>query len=207
MQTEPLKPKHEQLLRNLNAQLLDFYAQFRAIHIDQLEQKWITISMIVIGLFVGIIVIDAFFHGVNPPSKVETVDSASLHLNKEFAEDNLGVKVDAKGHVTVRMVAGRYSFFPKHIDVPAETPLTFRWVSMDVLHGVHIPMTNMSTMIVPGYVAEITTTFPKPGEYPVLCNEYCGLGHNHMWSNISVIAKENWTAPVKSPAKGGSNNE
>ncbi len=207
MQTEPLKPKYEQLLRDFYAQLRDFYTQLRAVHIDQLERKWITISMIVIGLFVGIIVIDAFLHGVNPPSKVETVDSASLHLNKEFAEDNLGVSVDTKGNVTVRMVAGRYSFFPKHIDVPAETPLTLRWVSMDVLHGVHIPMTNMSTMIVPGYVAEITTTFPKPGEYPVLCNEYCGLGHNHMWSNISVIAKEDWKAPVKSPAKGGSNNE
>ncbi|MFZ2171975.1 MAG: cytochrome C oxidase subunit II [Methylococcaceae bacterium] len=177
------------------------------MHIDQLERKWITISMIVIGLFVSIIVIDAFFHGVNPPSKVETVDSASLHLNKEFAEDNLGVQVDDKGNITVKMVAGRYSFFPKHIDVPAETPLTFRWVSMDVLHGVHIPMTNMSTMIVPGYVAEITTSFPKPGEYPVLCNEYCGLGHNHMWSNISVIAKEDWGTQVKSPVKGGSNNE
>ena len=108
MQTEPLKPKYEQLLR-------DFYAQLRAIHIDQLERKWITISLIVIGLFVGIITIDAFFHGVNPPSKVETVDSASLHLNKEFAEDNLGVQVDDKGNIIVRMVAGRYSFFPKHI--------------------------------------------------------------------------------------------
>jgi len=193
MQTEPLKPKGEQLLR-------DFVAQLRAIHIDQLERKWITISLLVIGLFVGIITIDAFFHGVNPPSKVETVDSASLHLNKEFAEDNLGVQVDEKGNVIVRMIAGRYSFFPKHISVPAETPLTLRWVSMDVLHGVHIPMTNMSTMIVPGYVAEITTTFPKPGEYPVLCNEYCGLGHNHMWSNISVIAKEDWKAPALSTA-------
>jgi cytochrome c oxidase subunit 2 len=200
MQIEPLKLKYEQLLR-------DFYVQLRAIHIDQLERKWITISMLVIGLFVGIITIDAFFHGVNPPSKVETVDSASLHLNKEFAEDNLGVQLDEKGNIIVRMVAGRYSFFPKLISVPAETPITLRWVSMDVLHGVHIPMTNMSTMIVPGYVAEITTTFPKPGEYPVLCNEYCGLGHNHMWSNISVIAKEVWIAPAKSPAKGGSNNE
>ncbi|MDD2659290.1 MAG: cupredoxin domain-containing protein [Methylococcales bacterium] len=200
MQIEPLKQKCEQLFR-------DFYTEFRGIHIDQLERKWITISMVVIGLFVGIITIDAFFHGVNPPSKVETIDSASLHLSKEFAEDNLGVQVDDKDNVTVRMVAGRYSFFPKHITVPAETPITLRWVSMDVLHGVHIPMTNMSTMIVPGYVAEITTTFPKPGEYPVLCNEYCGLGHNHMWSNISVIAKEDWAAPVKLPAKGGLNHE
>ncbi|MCX7098699.1 MAG: cytochrome C oxidase subunit II [Methylococcales bacterium] len=200
MQTEPTKPTYEQCVRN-------FFAQLQAIHVDHLEQRWITISLLVIGLFVGIMTLDALFDGINPPSKVETIDSAKLHLSKEFAEDNLGVQVDDKGNVVVRMVAGRYSFFPKHIDVPAETPITLRWVSSDVLHGVHIPMTNMSTMIVPGYVAEITTTFPKPGEYPVLCNEYCGLGHNHMWSNISVIAKEDWKAPVKSAVKGGSNNE
>lgn len=173
----------------------DFYRQFQSVHVDHLERKWINITILTVGLLVFIITIDAFFHGVNPPSKVETIDSARLHLSKEFTENNLGVQLDDKGAIVIRMVAGRYSFFPKHISVPAETKLTFRWVSMDVLHGVHIPMTNMSTMIVPGYVAEITTTFPKPGEYPVLCNEYCGLGHNHMWSNISVISKEDWAAP------------
>jgi cytochrome c oxidase subunit 2 len=186
--------------------LQDFCAQFRTVHVDPLEQKWIKIVLLIIALLVGIIAIDAFFHGINPPSKVETIDSARLHLSKEFAESNLGVQLDDKGTIVVRMVAGRYSFFPKHISVPAETKLTFRWVSMDVLHGVHIPMTNMSTMIVPGYVAEITTSFPKPGEYPVLCNEYCGLGHNHMWSNISVIAKEDWKAPANIIANKDANN-
>lgn len=200
MQTKTIKSKYEKLLH-------DVCEQMRRIHVDPLERKWITISMLAIGLMVTIITLDALWDGINPPSKVETIDSASLHLSQEFAEDNLGVQVDDKGNITVRMVAGRYSFFPKHIDVPAETKLTFRWVSMDVLHGVHIPMTNMSTMIVPGYVAEVTTTIPKPGEYPMLCNEYCGLGHNHMWSNISVIAKEDWKAPVKKIAKGGPAHE
>ena len=195
MQIESSKSAFKHLLKEV-------LAQINTTHIDQLERKWITISLLVIALMVGIITLDALLHGINPPSKVETIDSASLHLSKEFAEDNLGVKVEANGDIVIRMVAGRYSFFPKHIDVPAETKLTFRWVSTDVLHGVHIPMTNMSTMIVPGYVAQITTTFPKPGEYPLLCNEYCGLGHNHMWSNISVIAKEDWQAPVSTPAKG-----
>jgi cytochrome c oxidase subunit II len=196
MQIDAILQKCHDLVGKCVDFIQDFYHQFQSVHVDHLERKWINITILTIGLLVSIIVMDAFFHGVNPPSKVETIDSARLHLSKEFAENNLGVQVDDKGAIVIRMVAGRYSFFPKHISVPAETKLTFRWVSMDVLHGVHIPMTNMSTMIVPGYVAEITTTFPKPGEYPVLCNEYCGLGHNHMWSNISVIAKEDWAAPA-----------
>jgi len=198
MQTEPTKSEQS----GLAAWATSLAAQLKAIHIDQLEGRWITISLSVIGLLVAIIVFDALMHGINPPSKVETIDSAKLHLSEEFGEQNLGVQVQADGGIVIRMVAGRYSFFPKHIDVPAETKLTFRWVSMDVLHGVHIPMTNMSTMIVPGYVAQITTSFPQPGEYPLLCNEYCGLGHNHMWSNISVVAKEDWQAPKTVSAQG-----
>ncbi len=164
------------------------------MHIDALEKKWAQIALAMCALFISIIMIEALFHNVNAPSNVETVDSASLHLSREFAEDNLGVQADKDGNIIVRMVAGRYSFFPKEISVPAETKLTFRWVSIDVLHGVHIPMTNMSTMIVPGFVAQIETSFPKPGDYPVLCNEYCGLGHDHMWSKIQVLDKEHWTA-------------
>jgi cytochrome c oxidase subunit II len=207
MQINVLVQKCQDLLGQFVDLIQDFVAQMRTVHVDHLERKWINIALLIIGLMVAVITIDAFLHNINPPSKVETIDSARLHLSKEFAESNLGVQLDDKGAIVVRMVAGRYSFFPKHISVPAETKLTFRWVSMDVLHGVHIPMTNMSTMIVPGYVAEITTSFPKPGEYPVLCNEYCGLGHNHMWSNISVISKEDWKAPTDILASKEPNHE
>ena len=200
MEIEAVKQKFQQ-------QFKESLLQLRAIHIDPLERKWVTITLVMVAFFVSIIMIDALVHNIHAPSNVETIDSARLHLSQEFAEENLGVHVDDQGRITVRMVAARYSFFPKHIDVPAETPMTFRWVSLDVLHGVHIPMTNMSTMIVPGYVAEVTTSFPKPGEYPLLCNEYCGLGHNHMWSNISVVSKEDWTVPAKSPVEGEPENE
>ncbi|MEE9355823.1 MAG: cytochrome C oxidase subunit II [Methylococcaceae bacterium] len=169
------------------------------MHIDPLEKKWVYVSLGMAGLFVSIILIDSLFHGINVPSNVETIDSARLHLSKEFAEDNLGVQVDENDDVTVRMVAGRYGFFPKKIKIPAETKIKFRWASIDVLHGVHMPMTNLNTMIVPGYVSEVTTYFPKPGEYPMLCNEYCGMGHDHMWSNVSVEAKENWLPPKTTP--------
>jgi cytochrome c oxidase subunit 2 len=84
------------------------------------------------------------------------------------------------------MVAARYGFYPQRIEVPANTPVTFRIASADVLHGVHGPFTNMSTMVVPGYVSQVKTLFPKPGEYPLFCNEYCGLGHDHMWARLIV---------------------
>jgi cytochrome c oxidase subunit 2 len=153
---------------------------------DALERKWIWLSLlmaVVAGVLLGFY---AVANNIHPPSNVETIDSSRLHLTEEFAEDNIGVKTNPDGTVTVIMVAARYGFYPPRIEVPADTPVTFRIASADVLHGVHVPYTNMTTMIVPGYVSEVTTSFPKTGEYSLLCNEYCGLGHDSMWSRLVV---------------------
>jgi len=164
--------------------------------IENLEKKWLYVATIMVGFFVIVMGIGALVLNVNPPSHWETIDSASLHLSSEFAEDKLGIQPMAlpDGTIQVKLVAARYGFYPREIVVPAEQKIQFRMATLDVLHGAHIPMTNMSTMIVPGHVSEVTTVFPKPGEYPLLCNEYCGMGHDHMWSKVTVLSQDEWAA-------------
>ncbi len=164
------------------------------LHVDALEKRWIFVALGLIGVFVAVILYTAFAKHVHPPGEMETIDSARLHLSDEFAEDKLGVKTQPDGSVKVTLVAARYGFYPREIRIPAGQPITFRVASADVLHGIHMPMTNMATMVVPGYVSTVTTTFPKPGEYPMLCNEYCGMGHDHMWSKVTVVSRERWQA-------------
>lgn len=159
------------------------------MHMDPLERRWITLSVVLMLAITGVLIGYAIAANRHPPSNVETIDSNRLHLTEEFAEQNLGVTQNADGTIRVTMVAARYGFYPQQIEVPASTPVTFRIASADVLHGVHVPLTNMSTMIVPGYVAQVTTAFEKPGDYPLLCNEYCGLGHDHMWARLAVTPK------------------
>ena len=161
----------------------------RAICDDPLERRWVWISLLMavaIGVVLGLYAVGS---NINPPSNVEPIDSSRLHLSEEFAEDNLGVKDNGDGTLTVTMVAARYGFFPPEIEVPTDTPVKFRMASADVLHGVHVPFTNAATMIVPGYVSEFTTSFPNAGKYAFLCNEYCGLGHDSMWSRLTVVEK------------------
>ena len=166
------------------------------IEIENLEKKWLYVATIMVGFFVIVMGIGALVLNVNPPSHWETIDSASLHLSSEFAEDKLGVQPMAlpDGTIQVQLVAARYGFYPREIVVPADQKIQFRMATLDVLHGAHIPMTNMSTMVVPGHVSEVTTIFPKPGEYPLLCNEYCGMGHDHMWSKVTVLSQDEWAA-------------
>ncbi len=170
--------------------------------IENLEKKWLYVATIMVAFFVIVMGIGALVLNVNPPSHWETIDSASLHLSSEFAEDKLGIQPMAlpDGTIQVKLVAARYGFYPREIVVPADQKIQFRMATLDVLHGAHIPMTNMSTMIVPGHVSEVTTVFPKPGEYPLLCNEYCGMGHDHMWSKVTVLSQDEW-ATLKTGGK------
>ena len=161
----------------------------RAICDDDLERRWIWISLIMAFVMGGLLGLYAVASNIYPPSNVETIDSTRLHLTEEFAEDNLGVKENADGSLTVTMVAARYGFYPSIIEVPADTPVKFRVASADVLHGFHVPFTNAATMVVPGYISEVNTSFPRTGEYSFLCNEYCGLGHDSMWSRLVVVPK------------------
>jgi cytochrome c oxidase subunit 2 len=158
-----------------------------AICEDPLERRWVWISLGIAGVMAVILGLYALTANLHPPSNVETIDSSRLHLSEEFAESNLGAKLNSDGTITVTMVAARYGFYPQTIEVPVNTQVKFRIASADVLHGVHVPNTNAATMIVPGYVSEITTTFPNTGKYAFLCNEYCGLGHDAMWSRLYVV--------------------
>lgn len=160
------------------------------MQIDTYEKRWAYLGIVVTLAMVGVLGFYAVERNIHPPSNVETIDSARLHLNGEFAEENLGVRDNGDGSLTVTVVAARYGFYPRRIEIPVDTPVTFRMASFDVLHGVHVPGTNVATMIVPGYVSEVHTEVRRTGEYPMFCNEFCGLGHDQMWSRLIVVDRK-----------------
>jgi cytochrome c oxidase subunit 2 len=79
---------------------------------------------------------------------------------------------------------------PNCVKVPAGTPVKFRVTSADVIHGFILGDTNVNTMVVPGFVSEVRTSFAIPGDYRMPCHEYCGLGHQGMWARVVVVLKE-----------------
>lgn len=154
------------------------------------ERRW----AVVVGIIMGVIVLLMIFAGVHwlsmPPSRVETVNVRTLHLQGEFVEGNLGTAVDGDGKVTVRLVAQQYSFEPQCLVVPQGVPVTFRGTSADAIHGFIVGTTNANTMLIPGFVATFTTTFPRTGEQLMPCHEYCGIGHEAMWARVQVLPRE-----------------
>jgi cytochrome c oxidase subunit II len=158
--------------------------------ITRTENRWVAIMLAMLALMMAVIVVTGVTDALHPPSNVETIDPTTLHLNGEFAESNLGTAAEPDGSVTVRIVAEQYAFVPDCSKVPVDTPVKFRLTSADVIHGFLLPATNVNTMVVPGFIAEVRTSFNRPGVYNMPCHEFCGSGHHGMWARVRVVPKE-----------------
>ncbi|MGO9787673.1 MAG: hypothetical protein ACLPL5_12820 [Stellaceae bacterium] len=158
----------------------------------KMELRWATIAGAAVAVIAGVIVLSSFAMAIHPPSHVETIDPATLGQSGEFAEANLGARVNPDGSVTVRMIAAQYAFVPRCIPVPQGRPVTFRITSPDVIHGFIVAGTNANTMVLPGYVSEVRTVFQEAGDRLMPCDEFCGLGHGAMWSLVRVLPQSEW---------------
>jgi cytochrome c oxidase subunit 2 len=58
--------------------------------------------------------------------------------------------------------------------------------SIDVQHGFSIQPVNLTFQILPEYVYVITLTPLTSGEFSIVCNEFCYLGHHVMVGRILV---------------------
>ena len=148
------------------------------------ERIWMWAATAIIAIFLGAIFVTAAAQAVEPPSHIETVDPTTILSHPEFGKPAISTRPD--GSVIVPVVAGMFSFAPDPIEVPANVRVTFRLTSADIIHGFQVVGTNANAMAIPGYVSQFTVTFPKPGEYAIACNEYCGLLHHNMVGKLVV---------------------
>jgi cytochrome c oxidase subunit 2 len=59
--------------------------------------------------------------------------------------------------------------------------------SLDLQHGFSLQPININVQVHPGYEHVLTVTPNKSGEYTLVCNEFCGLGHHMMLGKIFVV--------------------
>jgi cytochrome c oxidase subunit 2 len=164
---------------------------------ERTERRWATISVGTVIVLAVLAAVAGIHRATMPQVRVETIDPARLHLSGEFIESNLGSMLESNGAVTVRAIGQQYSFTPACILVPAQTPITLRATSADVVHGILVQGTNVNTMLVPGYVSEQLMRFEKTGEHLMPCQEFCSFGHEGMWGKVKVIDKAAFEARAK----------
>ena len=95
------------------------------------------------------------------------------------------------GRRVVHATAGQFYWRLQPAQVPARTAVRFEITSSDVNHGfgVYDPQGHLigQAQAMPGYTNTVDMTFNSPGQYRVLCLEYCGIGHHIMQATFTVL--------------------
>lgn len=107
-----------------------------------------------------------------------------LPFDKAYTEPKVA-QLDSNTY-QVYAVAQMWQFQPSEIYIPVGSEVDFYVTSKDVVHGFNIAEKNVNLMAVYGNINKFTVKFDKPGVYPIICHEYCGVGHQNMQAQVIV---------------------
>ncbi|MFN8590238.1 MAG: cytochrome c oxidase subunit II [Thermomicrobiales bacterium] len=158
--------------------------------IHAFERFFLVTAAILIILGAAAIGVSYFTFGVRLPGPVARLDPQTTGQTAPF--DNPGLHQTGDKQYDAVLVANLWQWTPnapgEGFTVPVGSTVTFKVASTNVMHGFMIRNTNINSMVIPGEVTQVTYTFDKPGEYLIICHEYCGIGHQDMFSKVVVEA-------------------
>ena len=152
--------------------------------IEYYEKIFLVLGLVVLVAGLGAIGASVWAAGIHVPSPAGRIDPRDVRTTPPF--DQPGVREVAPGEFEAVIIAQTWAFQPNEIRVPAGAKVTFRVTSVDVIHGFLIENTTVNAMVIPGQITRVTYTFEEPGEYLLICHEYCGIGHQGMFGRVVV---------------------
>ena len=152
--------------------------------IETYEKAFLWLGAALLVVCMGVLAYASIAMGINLPGRVGQVDPATMRSEAPF--DNPGVRQTGPNSYEVVMIGQVWAFVPGEVRVPAGAEVTFVATSNDVLRGLQVEGTRVNMMLIPGQVSRNTYVFNEPGEYLLICHEYCGVGHHTMYGKVIV---------------------
>ena len=80
-----------------------------------------------------------------------------------------------------------------YLEVPLGHEVALDISSEDVIHSFYAPDYRIKMDAVPGMTTHLRFDAHEVGSFPVICAEYCGIGHSDMATRILVVPEEEFT--------------
>lgn len=160
------------------------------------ERMWMVISLLLcIMLFVWMIAWHVY--GKQNPSNVtyrtspkEYARLAEAYLKKNMIGVDKGVPVIKPEPNSDVFVMGEMWRWSPVMILQKDEQYNIHISSKDLMHGFSIQPINMNFQIYPGYDYVLHFKPTSAGEYKIVCNEFCGIGHHTMIGKIVVIESD-----------------
>jgi len=86
----------------------------------------------------------------------------------------------------VYLIARLWQWWPI-LELEKDQSYRLHMSSMDWQHGFSLQTININVQVHTGYDIVVTVKPDKAGEFGVVCNEFCGIGHHTMVGKIYVV--------------------
>jgi len=156
------------------------------------ERLWISIAFVWCLVLFAMMPLWHIKGGQNPSGiRSKVTPEAFVERTLRFVEDykvgeENGIPIVAPPPGSdVYMLGQMWRWFPA-LKMQEGASYTLHLSALDVNHGFSLYPANLNLQIIPGYDYGLRITPNKPGEYRVVCNEFCGVGHHQMLGRIIV---------------------
>lgn len=81
--------------------------------------------------------------------------------------------------------------------VPEHTPIKLNIESLDVIHSFYLPAFRVKVDAVKKFPTYVWFRTKDPGEFDIMCSEYCGIDHSKMLAKLKVVSRidfDDWLA-------------
>lgn len=136
-----------------------------------------------------------FWHirGGQNPSGIRTRVTPEAYLARVFTfvedykvgEENGIPLVAPPAGSDIYLLGQMWRWYPA-LELEEGASYTLHLSSIDVNHGFSLYPANINFQVVPGYDYGLNIKPNRPGEYRIVCNEFCGVSHHNMLGRIVV---------------------
>ncbi|HMN32007.1 MAG TPA: c-type cytochrome [Chitinophagaceae bacterium] len=160
------------------------------------EKMWMLIALVLcIMMFIWMVLWHVY--GKQNPSSLTYRTSttefgklSSAYIKQNMVGSDNGVPVvRPQPNTDVFLLAEMWRWSPVMI-LQKDQAYKMHISSRDVVHGLSIQPVNMNFQVYPGYDYVLEFKPTEAGEYKIVCNEFCGIGHHTMIGKIVVIEKD-----------------
>ena len=161
--------------------------------IARVELTWIIIAF-VWGLFMFFMMI--YWHGAGEqnlsneaykikPEQFAAKTQAMIEAHTVREENGFPVVHPPAGS-DVYLTGRLFNWWPI-LELEKDQSYRLHLSSVDVQHGFSLQPININLQVHPGYDMVVTVKPDQAGEYGIVCNEFCGIGHHLMVGKLYVV--------------------
>lgn len=165
------------------------------------ERSWITLAFLWCLILFAMMPVWHFKGGQNPSSGVRSTVAPQAYRARweRFVKDYQVVGDDGqplleKGlpvvapppGAEVYIKAQMWSWSPV-LRLQRGASYNMHLSSVDLNHGFSLYPMNLNLQVVPGYDYALRMTPNQVGDFRIICNEFCGIGHHMMVGRVEVV--------------------